>query len=251
MLLSLLTLTGCGKLPGQPNPDDRPVRPDQMTDFRTLFRENCQGCHGADGRMGPAPPLNDKLFLTIAPESSLREIITNGRHGTLMPAFLGFDKKQADLTNRIQQREGGHLTDTQIDAIVKGMRAEWGGKPDVSAPLPSYLADDPKAKGALVGDKDNGADVYMMACAGCHGDNGEGGKRGGKLNDPAFLALVSDQLLRRIVITGRADLGMPNFADPAPAARPKSFAPMTNQDVADVVALLASWRKPAPPAPAK
>ena len=35
----------------------------------------------------------------------------------------------------------------------------------------------------------------------------------GDLNDKAFLALVSDEVLRRYIITGRHDLGMPNFAD--------------------------------------
>ena len=31
------------------------------------------------------------------------------------------------------------------------------------------------------------------------------------MNEPDFLALVSDQALRRIIITGRPDLGMPNY----------------------------------------
>ena len=30
---------------------------------------------------------------------------------------------------------------------------------------------------------------------------------GGAINAPAFLALISDQALRRIIITGRPDLG--------------------------------------------
>ena len=33
----------------------------------------------------------------------------------------------------------------------------------------------------------------------------------GAINDPAFLALISDQALRRYAITGRPDLGMPAY----------------------------------------
>ncbi len=80
-----------------------------------------------------------------------------------------------------------------------------------------------------------------MACASCHGDDGRGGKSAGAINDPNFLALISDQALRRYVITGRPDLGMPDYADPK--GRPEGFQPLTSQDVANVVALLADWRR--------
>jgi cytochrome c oxidase cbb3-type subunit 3/ubiquinol-cytochrome c reductase cytochrome c subunit len=63
----------------------------------------------------------------------------------------------------------------------------------------------------------------------------------GAINDPDFLALISDQALRRLVITGRPDLGMPDYADPK--GRPEGFKPLTSQEVTDVVALLAYWRK--------
>ena len=63
----------------------------------------------------------------------------------------------------------------------------------------------------------------------------------GAINDPDFLALISDQALRRYVITGRPDLGMPDYADPT--GRPEGFKPLTVQDVTNVVALLAAWRR--------
>jgi hypothetical protein len=53
--------------------------------------------------------------------------------------------------------------------------------------------------------------------------------------------LISDQALRRLVITGRPDLGMPDYR--TQGERPEPFRPMSRQDVADVVALLASWRQ--------
>jgi len=52
---------------------------------------------------------------------------------------------------------------------------------------------------------------------------------------------MSDQILHSYIITGRHDLGMPDFADPK--GRDKTtFKPLTSQEVSDIVALLASWR---------
>jgi hypothetical protein len=64
----------------------------------------------------------------------------------------------------------------------------------------------------------------------------------GPLRNAAFLSLISDQALRRIVITGRPDLGMPNFV--ALGKTLPGGQPLTNEQIADVVALLASWRTP-------
>src|SRR5262249_31620744 len=83
VILSLL-LTGC-EFPGRPDPADRPVPADQVLDFGVLFGQNCAGCHGADGKLGVAPPLNDPLFRGIVPEEELESIVTAGRKNTLMP----------------------------------------------------------------------------------------------------------------------------------------------------------------------
>jgi cytochrome c oxidase cbb3-type subunit 3 len=193
-----------------------------------LFDRNCRGCHGADGVGGPAPPLNDPLFLAIVPEEALRRVISEGRKDTLMPAFA--------------RSKGGPLTDEQIRIVVRNLASPAKGSGwtiDSSiADVPSYRQDDSGKGRAKPGNAEDGAAVYEMNCASCHGDKGEGGKAGA-LNDPAFLALTSDQVLRRIVITGRKDLGMPDFR----TREYKNFKPLTNQDVADVVAFVASWRK--------
>jgi mono/diheme cytochrome c family protein len=80
--------------------------------------------------------------------------------------------------------------------------------------------------------------VYAASCAGCHGAEGRGGSKGGPVVDPAYLALVSDQALRTAVIAGRTDLGMPDWRGDA-AGRP-----LTPQQISDVVAWLASQRRP-------
>src|SRR5262249_51061003 len=188
--------TGCVP-PGRPRAADRPVPADQVADFDVLYRMNCAGCHGTEGKLGPAPPLNDPLFLAIVPDEELLRVIREGRavgptQKTPMPAFA--------------RDKGGPLTARQVEALAKGIKARWGGPPPEAKP-PPYLA--PKE----AGDKARGAKLFDLACATCHGDDGRGAEQAGAINDRAFLALISDQALRRIVITGRRDLGMPDYSN--------------------------------------
>src|SRR5215472_9879820 len=76
--LSLLLLSGCG-LPGKPKRADRPVAEDRILDFKVLYGRNCAGCHGAEGKLGPAPPLNDPLFRAAISEQELTTTISDGR----------------------------------------------------------------------------------------------------------------------------------------------------------------------------
>src|ERR1700729_4123265 len=105
--LCLTHFSGCD-FPGKPKEADRPIPSDQVVDFVKLFRQNCAGCHGLDGQMGPAPPLNDNLFRTILPEKELEAILMNGRKDTLMPAFA--------------RENGGTLTKTQIQVLIKEIK---------------------------------------------------------------------------------------------------------------------------------
>src|SRR5262249_57842209 len=76
--VSLLLAAGCD-LPGRPSIADRPVPANQVKDFGALYATHCAGCHGADGKLGPAPPLNDPLFLAIVPNAELMRVIIEGR----------------------------------------------------------------------------------------------------------------------------------------------------------------------------
>jgi cytochrome c oxidase cbb3-type subunit 3 len=225
-LLPLLVAlaVGCDP-PGRPNPDDRPVPSNQVTDFGTLYAARCAGCHGADGKLGPAPPLNDPLFLAIIPDAELLRVISEGRSVTPgqkspMPAFA--------------RDHGGPLTGDQVRALADGIKARWGGAPPKEAP-PPYAA--PKE----AGDRGRGAKLFDVACAACHGDDGRGGERAGAVNDRAFLALISDQALRRIIITGRRDLGMPDYSNSE--WRSPKFETLTSDQINDLVALLKDWRQ--------
>jgi mono/diheme cytochrome c family protein len=232
ILLALLAgwAGGCD-LPGRPKAGDRYGPPQKLTSFIVLFQQNCVGCHGADGKLGPAPPLNDKLFLALIPDEELHRVIAEGRPGTLMPAFA--------------RVSGGHLTAEQVKVLAAGIKRHWGPAKPAGSEVPPYLVTHAQPGDGAVGDKEAGLKVFARACASCHGDHGQGGhyqdKSVGSINDPDYLALISDQALRRFVITGRPDLGMPDHADPT--GRPEGFRPLSCEDVSNVAALLAYWRE--------
>ena len=221
-IAAALGVTACSNLPGRPGPHPEVVRPEEILDFATLYTENCSGCHGADGKGNAAIALQDPGYLAIADDSTIRSVTTRGVSGTPMPPFA--------------RSMGGVLTDKQIDALVRGIRA-WA-KPDSqgNANLPSYSASTP-------GDAKRGAEVYATFCASCHGANGQGAKGGSSIVNGSYLALVSDQYLRTIVIAGRRELGAPDWRANVQGR------PMSAQEIADVVAWLASKRSPYPGQP--
>ncbi|WP_437204692.1 c-type cytochrome [Planctomicrobium sp. SH664] len=216
LLVGMVLGSGCD-FPGRPLPEDQGTAPAKVMDFETLYAQNCAGCHGADGEFGAAPPLQDRLFLALVTDAELEELIRCGRKGTLMPPFA--------------LSQGGRLSDEQIRSLLAGLRLAWGGHVP-TANVPAYRGEP--------GDPVRGAAVYQQACANCHGENGEGDVPGGALRDVAFLSLISDQALRRIIITGRFDLEMPSYA--SVVGRDSNFQPLSSRDIDDVVALLAHWR---------
>ena len=221
-LLPLLAVLASGcDLPGKPRESDR----DQVKDFDVLYSTHCAGCHGADGKLGPAPPLNDLLFLAIVPDPELLRVIMEGR--TVTPA-------QKSPMPAFARDGGGPLTDAEIKMLAEGIKRRWGGEVPTEEPPPYLPPREP-------GDKERGAKLFDLACSACHGDEGKGAEQAGAINDRSFLALISDQELRRIVITGRADLGMPDYSESN--WRSPQFKPLTSADIKDLVALLRYWRQ--------
>jgi cytochrome c oxidase cbb3-type subunit 3/ubiquinol-cytochrome c reductase cytochrome c subunit len=224
---------GCD-LPGKPKEADRPAPADQVKSFDTLYGARCAGCHGIDGKLGPAPSLNDPVFLAIVPDAELRHVIAEGRavSATQRSPMPGFALAR-----------GGPLTDAQVQVLADGIKKRWGRAAPGEAP-PPYVT----PQGTWIGNLDEGARVFARACAGCHGRQGQGGEHGGRsvgaINDPAFLALISNTALRRTVITGRPDLGMPAYN--GTDGRTDDFRPLTSAQIDDLLALLASWRQGGP-----
>jgi cytochrome c oxidase cbb3-type subunit 3 len=225
MVLAIVALVGCDAMPGRPRPAEQPTLPSQVMGFAELYGQFCAGCHGADGRLGAARPLNDPVYLALVPPDRLRMIIAQGVPSTAMPGFAA----AAD----------GPLTEAQVDALIHEMLKRWSrSSPSPEVPLPPYAAAATAANDSLGGDPELGLRVYAEACANCHGADGTGGAKGGSVVDAAYLALVSDQALRTAVIAGRTDLGMPDWRSYIPGQ------PLTAQQISDVVAWLVSQRQP-------
>jgi cytochrome c oxidase cbb3-type subunit 3 len=214
-IVAVIVSVACNRAPGRPRTDSAVVPPNEIVTFSVLYRQNCAGCHGLEGKGGAAIALANPVFLAIADDTAIRRTAARGVSGTPMPAFA--------------QSAGGMLTDKQIDALVRGIRT-WA-KPDTFPDTnpPPYTAASP-------GNPQRGAAVYQTYCSSCHGAGGRGGKKASSIVESSYLALVSDQQLRTIVIAGWPELGAPDWRSDVEGR------PLSAQEITDVVAWLSSQR---------
>ena len=208
-----LLIAGCNHMPGAPRAQEL-ARPEDQLDFTALYKTNCQGCHGVNGKNGAAYDLSNPEFQALIDDENLKMIVTLGMPGCRMPAF--------------SRQAGAMLTDEQIDALVKGMRQVWLKPAAFGNDKPPAYDDDQK------GDTAHGQLLYSSHCASCHKDSPQQ-----QVTSPDYLALMSDQALRTIIIAGRPDLGQPDWRNDKPGQ------PLSGQDVTDIVAYLGSLRNPA------
>jgi mono/diheme cytochrome c family protein len=230
-LTGLLANTGCKDAPGKPGPEPEVGSPEELVNFPQLYRQNCAGCHGSEGKSGAAISLANPVYLQIAGVANIERVTGEGVAGTMMP---GFSKKA-----------GGMLTDQQVRVIAQGMVAAWGN-PDVLAG-----AAQPAYQGGAPGDQVQGQKSFAAFCARCHGADGSGLSSDktmptGSLVDPAYLALVSDQSLRSTIIAGQPERGMPDWRSGLTGASARS---MTDEEITNTVAWLASHRVAMPGQP--
>lgn len=224
-----LILSGCDHIPGKPGPGPDVPRPETIVDFPTLYKTNCAACHGANGVGGAAIALNNPAYLAFTSEANIHDIAANGVHDHLMPSF--------------SKPSGGMLTDEQISSIAHGVM-QWANPRALNGQAP------PPYNSTLTGDAARGQAAYTVACSRCHGASGEGqpdnpNTHSGKIGsivDPSYLALVSDHYLRSLIVAGRPDFGMPDW-------RTDAAQPLTDQQVTDIVAWLASKRSTNPGQP--
>jgi mono/diheme cytochrome c family protein len=213
----MISLSGCGTSPGYPKPGAEVLRPEEQLSFGALYKQNCAGCHGEDGNNGASIDLANPVYQALIDDQSLKKWISSGMPGTQMPAWAN--------------SYGGPLTDRQIDVLVLGMRDNWsrpgvlGGKDH-----PIYAQKDK-------GDALQGQQGYNTYCASCHIASRQ------QVTSPDYLALVSDQALRSIILAGRPDIGQPDWRNDKPNS------PLSEQDVTNIVTYLGTLRSPTPGQP--
>jgi cytochrome c oxidase cbb3-type subunit 3/ubiquinol-cytochrome c reductase cytochrome c subunit len=222
-----LVTAGCNP-PGKPGPEPEVPRPEQITNFATLYGQNCAACHGANGRNGAAISLANPVYLAIAGAANIQRITADGVPNTAMPPFA--------------RSKGGMLTDNQIQLIAQGMEQIWGNSSALAGTTP------PPYASTAAGNPTQGQHAFATYCAQCHGADATGGKTSngtvlGSLIDPAYLALITDQGLRTIVLAGQTEQGPHDWRSYQPQH------PMTDQEITDVVAWLTSHRTATPGQP--
>jgi mono/diheme cytochrome c family protein len=227
-MAAALAVAGCKDVPGRP--EAVATRPDQVLDFAVLYKQNCAGCHGEEGKSGAAISLANPVYLAVAGTNAIQKATANGVHGTLMPAFA--------------ESQGGMLTDQQIAVLAQGLESRWGKANALGGQTaPPYAS-------SSDGDPTQGQAAFATFCASCHGADGTGLKRNqlhtGSLVDSAYLALISDQGLRSLIIAGQPNDGMPDWRSDMTGAGSRA---MTDKEITDVVAWLASHRVATPGQP--
>jgi len=168
------------------------------------FRENCVACHGADGEGVSAPALNDKTLQDTVSDDLLFSLIRSGVPGTAMPSW--------------GQANGGPFTDEEIRDLLAFIRSWQPTAP--AAVVPAPLADPAQ-----------GAAIFASTCFVCHGPEGRGG-RAPALNDQERLQGFDDEWFRQTISFGRPAKGMPTWG-----------TVLSPEQIDDVVALLAAWRR--------
>lgn len=191
---------------------------------KALFLKNCAVCHGDDAR-GRVGPTLKKDFPGIRVDLFLKETISSGVDGSVMPAW--------------SKTKGGPLTDGDIDDIVSFIRSLGRPTPPINVtppptetapPLPSPAAAFPAGNAAI------GAQIYSANCEVCHGDRGQGNIGATLRKD--WSGINPEAFIEATVARGVAGSRMPAWAQ-------SNGGPLTNQQIADVTSYIRTLR-PAP-----
>ena len=199
---------------------------------KQLYVQNCAVCHGdnAEGRVGARLA---KDFPGIRVEATIKETISNGVQGSVMPAWA--------------QAKGGPLTDAQIDDLVAFIRSLGHVAPPVPTGQAAATVAPPAASPVAtfpLGNATRGAAVFNQNCVVCHGERGEG-------RIGATLAKDWPGLKPEALIDATTARGVPGSKMPAWAKA--NGGPLTDQEIADAAAYIRTLKQPgaaASPAPA-
>lgn len=150
-----------------------------------LFEANCAECHGAAGTGAIAPAIGSEEFLESVDDRQISQLTALGVPGTEMVAYSN------DF--------GGPLTAQEINAITVFLRSLEEDAPSI-----------PNWRTPLDDDDLSGQELFLLACARCHGADAEGIEDvAPDISQDSFTLMESDEF-----ITGRIAEGykqMPRF----------------------------------------
>lgn len=188
---------------------------EQMEQGASIYAANCAVCHGDDGQ-GRVGATLAKDWPSIRPDLEVRATIENGIAGSPMPAW--------------SQKNGGPLTDEDIDALVVYILSWETGGPRVFPPTPTYI---PRPLISpvpdVVGDPNQGAILYDQNCAVCHGTEGRG--RVGTGLDKVWPSIRPDLGIKNTISNGV-------MGSPMPAWSQVNGGPLTETEINNLVAFI-------------
>jgi mono/diheme cytochrome c family protein len=195
--------------------DPTPAGPGDPARGAQLFANNCAVCHGAKGEGRAGATLN-KVFVSMNPTAQLKEVITNGRSGTMMPTW--------------GQSKGGPLSDKDIDDLVAYIES-WGKTYEPPLPVPPLPPQNIPPVQQVTGDPNKGYTIFQQNCAACHGTKGEG-RIGATLNK-SFPAIEPGAFAIATIKRGISGTLMPAWSQ-------ANGGPLSDDDINNVAAYVLS-----------
>jgi len=210
-----------------------------LNDGRRLFTVNgCAGCHKVYGKGGVLGPEltnlgKESIFIKHPAMDSLEHYQSKAggdlNIGYIMEAIEDPAAQPASTTMPAYE-----LSDWEVKALtayIKGLSDE--DVPSSLRPREVFRAEPP-----------SGAELFVTYCSACHGRQGEGGYKIGRmgtaLHNEDFLALASPQLIRAVIERGR------NSHNKVMPAWREAVGGLSGAEIDRVVEFILSWRTPAP-----
>lgn len=230
-----------------------------------LFASSCFTCHGENGQGGIAPALNNPARLSTLDDDWYRQTIANGRPAKGMPtwgtvlspnqiedlvALIGAwrrseqvapDTTVADLLNLALFSLSQGDTEDAVFYLKRAKPGAFGPALEQFDPIIAQIEaqEAEKALTALndlrtqwpIGDAASGEEIYVDACKGCHGAEGQGGV-GLRLKPSQFVQTNSNADLLTLLFNGRPGTAMRSFS-----------GRLSEKQLADVIAFLRTWQE--------